>query len=124
MIDDLYLQVETEIFAADAPYNQLSFPNEGGVTAYFGRNLTTEDLAVVKEFLVDQKLFIENTRAFKEGEKLIVTVGSINADRSQQDIDFKGRKFDLVFGEFAPYMKECNLYLKEAVKYCSNDNQK
>lgn len=27
------------------------------------------------------------------------------------------------YGEFAPYLEECNNYLKEALKYCANENQ-
>lgn len=49
--EEVYPKVEAEIFAYDAPYTQLNFPSEGGVTAYFSRNMTTEDLALVKAFL-------------------------------------------------------------------------
>ena len=36
--------VEREIFAYEAPYTQIGFPHEGGITAYFSRDMTAEDL--------------------------------------------------------------------------------
>ena len=62
-----------------------------------------------------------NTRAFKEDGKFIVTVGSISKELTRKDIEFKGHKFDLQYGEFAPYLEECNYYLGEALKYCANE---
>jgi dipeptidyl-peptidase-3 len=57
---------------------ELNFPEEGGVTGYFSRNMTKSDLALVKEFLDSKKIDVLNTRAFKKGEKYIITVGSIS----------------------------------------------
>ena len=56
----------------------MNFPEEGGVTGYFSRNMTKSDLALVKEFLDSKKIDVLNTRAFKNGEKYIITVGSIS----------------------------------------------
>jgi dipeptidyl-peptidase-3 len=124
VVDEIYPQVEAELFHHEKPYTQLNFPYEGGVTGYFGRNLTAEDLQLVKEFLMDQKIDVLNTRAFKsEDGRILITVGSISTNGSKTDIEFKGRKFDVQYGEFAPYLQECNTYLKEALKYCANDNQ-
>ena len=65
-----------------------------------------------------------NTRVFKKDDgKFVITVGSIKSDHSKKDIDFKGTKFDVNYGEFSPYLAECNEYLTEALKYCANDNQ-
>ena len=44
VVDELYPQVETEIFNIDKPYTQLNFPEEGGVTGYFSRNMNKADL--------------------------------------------------------------------------------
>jgi dipeptidyl-peptidase-3 len=90
----------------------LNFPEQGGVTGYFSRNMTKSDLALVKEFLDSRKIYVLNTRAFKKGDKYIITVGSISKLGTQKDIDFKGNKFDINYGEFAPYLEECNYYLK------------
>lgn len=51
LIADVYPVIQKEIFALEKPYTQLNFPQDGGVTAYFGRNLDKADLAFVTEFL-------------------------------------------------------------------------
>lgn len=81
-------KVEKEVFAYDAPYTQINFPQEGGITAYFSRNMTKEDLELTKEFLqsaeaVAKGLDILNTRVFKKSEtEFLLTVGSISEEGS------------------------------------------
>ena len=65
---------------------------------------------------------ILNTRTFKENGKFIITVGSISKELTKKDIEFKGHKFDLEYGEFAGYLEEVNFYLNEALKYAANEN--
>ena len=124
MIEDLYPQVEVEIFNCEKPYTTLNFPEEGGVTGYFSRNMTKQDLAVVKQFLAAEKIDVLNTRVFKEeaSGKFVLTVGSIDKSRSRKNIDFNGHKFDVNYGEFAVYLEECNYYLEKALNYVENDN--
>lgn len=64
-----------------------------------------------------------NTRTFKENGKFIITVGSISKELTRRDIEYKGHKFDLEFGEFAGYLEEVNFYLGEALKYAANEGQ-
>lgn len=123
VVDEIYPQIEVEIFIYEAPFMQLQFPEEGGVTAYFGRNLTQQDLDLCVEFLDSQKVSILNTRTFKENGKFIITVGSVSRELTRRDIEFKGAKFDIEYGEFAPYLEEANYYLGQALKYCANENQ-
>ena len=65
VLDELYPQIKEEIFNIDKPYTQINFPYEGGITGYFSRNMTKEDLALTKEFLDSQKIDLLNTRQFK-----------------------------------------------------------
>lgn len=95
VVDTLFPQVEAEIFEIDKPYTQLNFPEDGGVTGYFGRNLTKEDLKIVDKFAESQKIDILNTRAFKKDGKYILTVGSISTAQSKTDVEFEGHKFDI-----------------------------
>jgi len=44
VIDELYHQIQEEIFDIGKPFTSLGFPDEGGVTAYFSRNMTKDDL--------------------------------------------------------------------------------
>lgn len=81
-------KVEKEVYAYDAPYTQLNFPQEGGVTAYFSRSMTKEDLELTKEFLqsaeaVAKGLDILNTRVFKKSDsEFLLTVGSISEENN------------------------------------------
>jgi hypothetical protein len=80
VVHEMWPQVEIELFNTEKPYTQLNFPYDGGVTGYFGRNLTEQDLKAVQEILAHEKVYIENTRAFKRDSdnRLIITVGSIS----------------------------------------------
>ena len=89
------------------------------MTDYFSRGMTSEDLTLVKEFLLDQKIDILITRAFKEDGGFTVTVGS--ADKHTKEVEFKGKKFKIEYGEFSAFLAECNMYLSEALKYVAND---
>lgn len=48
------------------PYTQLNFPHDGGVTGYFSRDMNADDLKLIKEVLMKEKVDILNTRAFKQ----------------------------------------------------------
>ena len=67
-MDQIHPKIEEEIFNLDPPYTQLNFPDDGGVTAYFSRNMTKDDLKLVQRFLDSEKIDILNTRAFKKDE--------------------------------------------------------
>jgi dipeptidyl-peptidase-3 len=100
----------------------LPSPDEGGITAYFSRNMTKVDLALVKEFCASIKLDLLNTRTFKKADgSFVVTVASI--DESKKTHKFKDTDFHVAYGEFAPYLKECQYALAQAKKYAANDTQ-
>lgn len=123
VLDELLPQVDREVFNIDKPYTQLNFPHEGGVTGYFSRNMTPEDLKLVKEVLLKEKVDILNTRAFKhQNGDIMITVGSI--DHSSRSVEHAGRKFEIRFGEFSSYLKDMNYYLERAMTYAANDNQR
>jgi len=90
VVDQILPLVEKEIFAFEPPYTQINYPSEGGITAYFSRNMTKEDLALVLEFADSKNLNLLNTRAFKENGKIVITVGSIDTEKTQKGIEFKG----------------------------------
>lgn len=94
--DLLYPQVEKELFEYGSPYTQINFPHSGGITAYFSRNMTAEDLQLVSEFLKHQKIDVLNTRAFKSDDShFLITIGSVLSDGSQKGVEFKGKVFDI-----------------------------
>lgn len=121
-MEELWEQVNTEVFNIDKPYTQINFPDEGGITAYFSRNMSKADLALLKEFCDSQKLDLLNTRTFKQDDgRFVVTVGSIDVKKTSYV--FKDHKFEINYGEFAPYLVECNHYLTKCLDYCANETQ-
>ena len=40
VLDSYYLLVKKEIFKIDYPYGTINYPEKGGITGYFGRDLT------------------------------------------------------------------------------------
>lgn len=72
-----------------------------------------------------QNLSLLNTRAFKtKDHHYMITVGSIDNQQTKRNIKYNGNTFDLKYGEFAPYLKEVNMYLKKAMNYTNNDHQR
>jgi len=118
--------VDHEIFAYEQPYTQINFPHEGGITAYFSRNMTAEDHTLIQAFLLSAEsvaagLDILNTRAFKKGDnQYLLTVGSISTE-GNRSMEFQGKTFEIKYGEFASYLKDMNKYLQMALPYVAND---
>ena len=116
-------KVEKEVFAYDAPYTQINFPSEGGITAYFSRNMTPEDLNLTKEFLLSAEavakgLDILNTRVFKTSDtEFLLTVGAIQSVSG--NMEYKGKTFKLQ-EEFGDYLAEMNSHLEKALPYAAN----
>mmetsp|Transcript_15338 Transcript_15338/g.23613 ORF Transcript_15338/g.23613 Transcript_15338/m.23613 type:complete len:172 (+) Transcript_15338:851-1366(+) len=125
MIKEVYPMIEKEIFAFEKPYKIVGFPKEGGVTAYFGRNMDRADLKLVKEFLDHEKVDVLNTRAFKSApDHYQITIGSISSQKSMKNIPYRGKLFDLEYGEFSSYLQEVVKYLRRAGDFAANDNER
>ena len=48
--------------------------------------MTKDDLKLVKEFLENRKILMENTRVFKEEGKYVITIASIETKNSEKNI--------------------------------------
>lgn len=115
--------IDKEVMAYQKPYTQINFPDEGGVTGYFSRNMGKDDLKAVQDVLKAEKVDILNTRAFKqENGDIVITVGSI--EEHSRQVTHQGRNFIFQYGEFRPFLEETNYYLEKALPYCANDTQK
>jgi dipeptidyl-peptidase-3 len=123
VIEELWPLIQPEIFNIEKPYTQLNFPSDGGVTGYFGRNITKDDLALLQEFGKSIKLDLLHTRAFKKADgSFVITVACV--DQSTKTHKFKDIDFHVVYGEFSPYLKDVVDNLTQAKKYAANDNQR
>lgn len=87
--------------------------------------MNKEDLDIVREFLLHMKIDVLNTRVHKTGDNhYLLTVGSVMTEGSKKDVEFKGKLFDVEYGEFASYLEETIYYLQRALPYAANDNQR
>ena len=121
-LDDHYESIKKEIFCVEKPYTQLGFPHEGGVTAYFGKNMNAEDLALCSKFMKQNNIDVLNTRQWKDANgEYYITIGSIEQDETTGEMD--GKKFTVKRGEFRKHLEEMNEYLTEALKYVANETQ-
>ena len=82
--------------------------------------MTKDDLKAVTEVLQHEKLDILNTRAFKQNDEILITIGSI--EKHSRKVEHKGRKFEIRYGEFSDYLKDMVFYLEKALPYCANDH--
>lgn len=119
--DYLYPLIKKELYDMSAKYAQIGFPDKGGVTAYFSRDMTDEDHDIVERFLQQQKIDILNTRAFKQEHGYLITVASIQISSSLHR--FEGHQFKMQKGEFGFILKEMNTHLEKTLHYAANENQ-
>ena len=54
----------------------------------------------------------------------MITIGSIENKNSKKNIKFKGKTFDIEYGEFSEYLKEVNKNLEKAKEYANKDIEK
>ena len=87
--------------------------------------MNKEDLDLVSEFLKHTKINVLNTRVFKTDDThYLITVGSVMTEGSKKDVEFKGKLFDVEYGEFSEYLDDTCYYLQRALPYAANENQK
>ena len=87
MVDETWSDISKDVYAFSKPYKQLGFPEDGGVTAYFGRNLKKDELKLVKEFLDHEGIDVLNKKKKKKEErKYIITVGSKDTNRTKYNM--------------------------------------
>lgn len=94
--------MEKEIFEVEGVYKQLNKPSEGGVTGYFSRDFSEEDLEFLKRFFAQtSEPNVLNTRAWKgsQGFDYLITVASI--EKKEEEREFEGKKIKIEWGEFS-----------------------
>ena len=123
--DEVWGWVSKEVFSIESPYHCISMPTKGGVTGYFSRSLTEEELDMLSRFLASQKQSPLNTRSFKKEEngKTVyeITVGS--TEKSEKEHEFEGKTIRVVFGEFSEYLAGTVASLERAKEYARSENQ-
>jgi len=118
----LYDALEHKIYSIDSSDRYLGYFPENS-TKYFSPNMTQEDCNLVDKFLKEYKLEGWNTMAQKVGETYYILYPASEKD-AQVKYTFKGKDFIMNFGNFKQELANVVTYLKEALNYVANDNQK
>jgi CheY-like chemotaxis protein len=96
-LDLLLPQVDKEVFSLEKPYTQLNFPYEGGVTGYFSRNMTPEDLKLIREVLIKEKKSIKQVEEKLSLEVIDNVLSEVGKNISESDVKIVLQK--IVLGE-------------------------
>lgn len=123
---EVWSWVAKEIFCIDPPYKSINLPSEGGVTGYFSRSLSEDELDMTNRFLASQKQSPLNTRSFKKEEngKTVyeITVGSV--ENKTKDFEFEGNAIRVVYGEFSEYLANTVVSLQKAKEHARSEIQR
>ncbi|OQV22426.1 Dipeptidyl peptidase 3 [Hypsibius exemplaris] len=138
LIEQLWAECGDRMYDLDNPrFRQLGLKPDG-VTTYFSSNCEKKDAEIVKKFLVENEIDAYNSRVFKtvseqgavvyeirhasSSTKGAVPVGKLKMNG--EPVEFRGSKFVLTNGDYAPFMAEMASSLKEAVAVAANDTEK
>ena len=105
IVDDILPLIQREIFNGKSPFTTIGFPEEGGVSAYYSRNMKKEDRTLIEAFSEKENFSLLNTRIFKMGEgKFVITQASSEKGESKT-VNYEGAEIVIETGEFAHYLK-------------------
>ena len=123
--DEIWKLMSKEVFAIESPYDIINLPTKGGVTGYFSRSLSEEELDLMNRFLASRKQSPLNTRSFKKMEKgetiYEITVGSTEHEITEHE--FEGKKIRVVRGEFSEYLQGVVENLEKALPFARSELQ-
>ncbi len=112
------------IYSLGPDERQLGIGSEGR-SNYYGENVTSEDIALVKAFMVERKLEAWNTRLFKDDASGVLTVRIAAAkERTVGPIAYKGNLIILEYGDHAAIMKRVAWAFGKALPYAANAHQR
>jgi dipeptidyl-peptidase-3 len=114
-----------EIFIVKSPYNSIGMPSNGGVTGYFSRSLTNEELDMMNRYLASKKQSPLNTRSFKKEEngKTVYEITVASVDKSESEEEFEGKTIRVVYGEFSEYLAHLNNWMEKVVPHARSELQ-
>ncbi len=118
----MYDTLEKQIYAIDPSERYLGYYPEGS-TKYFSPNMTKEDCKLVDDFIKEYKLEGWNTMAQKVGDTYYILYPASEKD-AQVKYNYKGKEFIMNFGNFKQELTQVVMYLRDAIKYVANENQK
>ena len=127
-VDKILNEVEFEVFTEEEPFNRIGFRDENkGTTSYYSSNITKEEAKMIDEWCQEIKVSPLNTRLFKfkENEYELRVASQIEGKNFQNETFTKeGKTLQVRLGDFSNIMGPVVDYMRKALAYTSNDNQK
>jgi dipeptidyl-peptidase-3 len=124
LVNELLYENLFEIYEHRAPYGHIGFKDKSSVNSYFSSNCTSHDSDLINEFLKHIHFCPLNTFAVKLNDsnyRILVCSASKPPSRV---VNYKGARFEIEYGYLDTIMRRMNGYMREALKYVANDNQK
>lgn len=125
-LTDTWESIKDIIYKTEAPFGNIGFRENGGLTAYYSSNVSKKEAEEVKKFQEEKKIAPWNTRLVKVGEKnYCLTIASAEKGNLPYvtAYEWEGLKISVENGEFAPFMRRVVHHLTECLKYVSDANR-
>jgi len=121
-VTSVWDSIKKEVYEYEAPYYEIGFRDNDGLSSYYSSNITRKDAEFVSEALKSQKISPLNTRVIKNDDKnYTVLVASV--DSSEKKFTYQEVNFLIRYGDFSAFLKKVIENLEQCLKYCANANQ-
>lgn len=134
----LYEKFKDDIFADKSVESMhLGYPDAGHLSTYYpdSPDITKEEISILSDFLESKKLLPENTRIrkTKDGFEVLIASAVDAPSKEQRDIPeseweldgkLKGKKLQIVFGDYSKEMATIADAIKNARQYAANDTER
>lgn len=126
-LSDIWENVKEVTYKTEAPFGEMAFRENNGLTTYYSSNMKKVEAEKIKEFQETIKVTPWNTRLLKIDDKnYCLTIAS--AEKGHLPYikvhEWEGLKISVENGEFAPFMKKVVYHLSEGLKYADNDTKR
>uniref|UniRef100_A0A060T491 Dipeptidyl peptidase 3 n=1 Tax=Blastobotrys adeninivorans TaxID=409370 RepID=A0A060T491_BLAAD len=106
----------------------LGYPDAGHITSYYSKNVTKKEVEAVQKLMEANKILAENTRLFKDGDKLVLHIASASSSpngefKPEYNLD-DGTKVEIKYGDHSAEFEKIAREIESAKQYAANDTQK
>eukprot|EP01118_Nematostelium_gracile_P001629 TRINITY_DN1168_c0_g1_i3.p1 TRINITY_DN1168_c0_g1~~TRINITY_DN1168_c0_g1_i3.p1 ORF type:complete len:704 (+),score=218.99 TRINITY_DN1168_c0_g1_i3:82-2112(+) len=113
--------VKDKMFSLNPNELTLSLPENGGVTRYYSENITSQDIAFVREYMKEKDISAYNTRIWKNENGLELRIASV--EKREEIVEFKGQKIKISYGDHSEFLAKVAKNIRNAIPYAANEHQ-
>ncbi len=118
----LFESIREPIYSLDPSVLSLGL-GDSGVSAYYGDDVTADEIQLVAEFMKSRGMEAWNTRVFKESDGTLVLAVASALERPPVSAMFRNRSIRIQYGDHARALRMVVEALQEALCYASNDTE-